>query len=133
MTQTLTLSVISSGDMPPWNQDRNDEWFALNRGDHEVYKKMLSAGRTFVWTDACGRSALHVAAMGGNLEIVKDLLSRGHNINAQDNSGDTPILTAVSYGHLNIVEFLEQSGADLDIQPPLLNNFHARMKAYEYK
>lgn len=60
-----------------------------------------------------GRSALHAAAIYGNLEVVRYLLSKRANINAKDASGTTPLMWAVFKRQKATAKYLAKRGADL--------------------
>lgn len=65
-----------------------------------------------------GKTALHLAARGGNglgyLECVKDLLERGADINIKDDFGNTALHDAVVGGNPEIVKALLDAGIDKD-------------------
>eukprot|EP01098_Paradermamoeba_levis_P002605 TRINITY_DN1301_c0_g1_i2.p1 TRINITY_DN1301_c0_g1~~TRINITY_DN1301_c0_g1_i2.p1 ORF type:complete len:233 (-),score=28.95 TRINITY_DN1301_c0_g1_i2:383-1081(-) len=83
---------------------------AARRGDLTTVKNMVSSGIDPSTKDANGTSALHVAAVGGQLEVVKFLVATGADLNP---GCCTPIHWACDGGHLEIVKFLASSGADL--------------------
>ena len=58
-------------------------------------------------------TALHEAALVGNLPIVQYLFSQGGKVNERDSEGRTPLHIAAYYGHMEIVRYLvEEAGAD---------------------
>ena len=65
--------------------------------------------------DAQGRSALHEAALAGNVEALAALLAAGADVQARDDEGRTPLLDAARGVHLPIVETLIAAGADIAV------------------
>ncbi|EAY05190.1 ankyrin repeat protein, putative [Trichomonas vaginalis G3] len=59
-------------------------------------------------------TALHFAALIGNIEIVKFLISRGLNINSTDISGASILNYAAFYSDKKTIEFLIENGADIN-------------------
>jgi hypothetical protein len=57
------------------------------------------------------RTALHAAALAGNVQTISFLVSKGANINALDRSGDSPLELAAEGGHKDAAEFLAAHGA----------------------
>jgi ankyrin repeat protein len=85
---------------------------AINRGDIDAVKKLLSRGAPVnVKDEHMGRTPLIIAAMNGNAEIVKILLERGADANATDMEGWTPMRYANAYGYEEIVEMLRIADA----------------------
>ena len=65
-----------------------------------------------------GVTALHTAALAGNVEAVKLVLDAGANIHAQDVRGMTPLMWAVSTDrpNLSVVRMLTARGSDLSLK-----------------
>ncbi|MFL6591401.1 MAG: ankyrin repeat domain-containing protein [Luteimonas sp.] len=63
--------------------------------------------------DAIGRSALHEAALAGNLDALDALLAAGADVQARDAHGRTPLLDAARGAHLQVLESLVAAGADV--------------------
>lgn len=59
-------------------------------------KALLDSGVDVNTPDRGGRTALHLAAILGQVELARYLLSRGADINARNNPGRTPLMLAVS-------------------------------------
>ena len=59
-------------------------------------KALLDSGLDVNATDRGGRTALHLAAILGQVELARYLLSRGADINARNIPGRTPLMLAVS-------------------------------------
>uniref|UniRef100_A0A1I7U4J2 ANK_REP_REGION domain-containing protein n=2 Tax=Caenorhabditis tropicalis TaxID=1561998 RepID=A0A1I7U4J2_9PELO len=62
-----------------------------------------------------GRSALHFAAMIGNIPLVKFLISMRTIIDEQDEDRRTPVMLAAREGHFEIVQYLVEHGASLTV------------------
>ena len=63
------------------------------------------------------RTALHFAALYGQLDIVAALAEKGANLNEIDAAGKTPLDYANRYGHEKVVKLLKSSGAEEEIDP----------------
>jgi len=63
------------------------------------------------------RTALHFAALYGQLDIVDALVKKGTNVNERDAAGKTPLDYANQYGHEKVAKLLKSSGAQGDIDP----------------
>ncbi|CAB3403307.1 unnamed protein product [Caenorhabditis bovis] len=70
-----------------------------SRKDSEVYR---------------GRTALHYAALHGNIKMVEFLVSQNANKDKQDEAGQTPLMLAAKEGHAHVVQFLVSQNASLD-------------------
>jgi ankyrin repeat protein len=63
--------------------------------------------------NSLGRTALHEAALHGQLANIRELLSKGASIDIQDTQGITPLgLTCLTNHHLPAFKFLLQAGAN---------------------
>ncbi|EFO96603.1 CRE-LIN-12 protein [Caenorhabditis remanei] len=62
-----------------------------------------------------GRTALHYAALIGNLPMVKFLVDENANKDKQDEEGRTPIMLAAKEGHRDTVAYLIQRGASVEV------------------
>jgi hypothetical protein len=60
-----------------------------------------------------GPTALHYAAMGGNMKVVEILLQLEVNVDQQDHMGMTPLHYAAMSGHEEVVEILLLCNADI--------------------
>eukprot|EP00009_Paramoeba_aestuarina_P011166 CAMPEP_0201536106 /NCGR_PEP_ID=MMETSP0161_2-20130828/60968_1 /ASSEMBLY_ACC=CAM_ASM_000251 /TAXON_ID=180227 /ORGANISM="Neoparamoeba aestuarina, Strain SoJaBio B1-5/56/2" /LENGTH=156 /DNA_ID=CAMNT_0047941617 /DNA_START=80 /DNA_END=547 /DNA_ORIENTATION=- len=58
------------------------------------------------WTDWCGDTPLHRAAVKGKLEVVVLLLSARANLNRRNNEGCTPLHEACLKGRTLVVDWL---------------------------
>jgi S1-C subfamily serine protease len=61
-------------------------------------KALLDAGLGVNTRDRRGRTALHMAAMLGQVELARYLVARGADINVADSQGRTPLMIAASLG-----------------------------------
>jgi hypothetical protein len=83
---------------------------AVVDGD-EVGVRALAASGGVDARDARGRTALLLAAEGGQLAIVQILLANGADPNAADLDGDTPLRAALRAARADLVAVLRQAGA----------------------
>ncbi|XP_065916091.1 ankyrin-3-like [Dysidea avara] len=85
----------------------------VTEGDVEEVKGVLSTVEMDInRMSPAGLTAIHQAAMDGNLECAQMLLLNGGDINVTDCEGCTPLHTAVICGHTEFVHFLLAAGAD---------------------
>jgi 26S proteasome non-ATPase regulatory subunit 10 len=63
-------------------------------------------------SEGADRSALHWAAMTGDLRAFNEALADGDDPNEADDGGWTPLITAASAGHSQIVNALLEAGAN---------------------
>eukprot|EP00913_Durusdinium_trenchii_P003938 g3647.t1 len=64
--------------------------------------------------DEKGQSALHRAALSGEMEEVDRIVASGADIEAADKEGHTTLRLAVDMGHLHVVERLLEAKAHLE-------------------
>ena len=74
--------------------------------------EILDMGANPNYVKEAGWSALHFAAMRGNVELVHILLDAGANINVQNDEGYTPLMAAAQNGETETVRVLLDAGAD---------------------
>lgn len=81
-------------------------------------------GSTSTGGEVAGRTALHTAAMLGNLEQVQALLNElPGQLNAVDGGGKTPLDLAILHGKLEVVDFLREEGALAPMEAARLARF----------
>ena len=86
--------------------------YAAYRADLGTVKGLVSHGVPIDATDhAEWRTALHGAAVKGDLPTLRYLISREANVNALDRSGDSPLELADSRGNIEAAKFLTEHGA----------------------
>ena len=76
--------------------------------DADRFKKLFEQDpeANLTKTDSNGDTALHLAAMKGNVPIIEYLLQKGANINAKDRFGATPLHLAAISGYTESVKVL---------------------------
>ncbi|XP_043202066.1 protein phosphatase 1 regulatory subunit 27-like [Amphibalanus amphitrite] len=62
--------------------------------------------------NSAGLTALHQAALDGNLPVVRILTRFGADLNCRDTDSWTPLHAACSMGHHHVARYLLESGAD---------------------
>jgi len=88
--------------------DANRDWLRFTTGvlgDTTVkddIKGLLASGVRPETQDRYGRTALHAAAMLGQVELARFLLSKGADINVRDREGRTPLMVSASVGGFDL-------------------------------
>jgi len=88
-------------------------------------KGMLKNGPSLArYTDESGWTALHYAAMKGEMEAVEALIANGADSNARTNQGTTPLHLAMGSGRDQVEQFLllhraDRSAKDADGNKPI--------------
>lgn len=81
----------------------------------EVITLLLRHGASLDATNSLGNTALHHAALYGELESVEVLLSCGADLHARNNLGQTPLIAnSARNGNVDIVRALLTGGADIN-------------------
>jgi Ankyrin repeats (many copies) len=85
--------------------------YAAYDRDFRLVTAMLSHGVSIRATDRSEwRTALHAAAIAGDLRTIQFLVSSGADVNALDRDGDSPAELAASRGHQECAAFLQEHG-----------------------
>jgi hypothetical protein len=85
--------------------------YAAYDRDFRLVTTMLSHGVSIRATDRSEwRTALHAAAIAGDLRTIQFLVSSGADVNALDRDGDNPAEVAASRGHQECAAFLQEHG-----------------------
>jgi hypothetical protein len=79
---------------------------AIDNGDEEVLKTLLSFGATLNHVAEDGSSALCVAARGGKVTAIEILLNYGADVNLVTKEGDTALSIATKKGDKDIAMIL---------------------------
>jgi ankyrin repeat protein len=77
-------------------------------------KLLLDAGANPNAQDKMGNTALHVAALNGNVEVVRVLLAHHAAVNTANKMGSTPIVNAAIRSDAGVVRMLIDAGADVN-------------------
>lgn len=97
---------------------------AARWGRIDVIEDLLANGIAVDAIDEYGRTALILAAMGGQLEVMQLLIERGSDVNFRtEESGMTPLLSLLATLHsewvyLSGTEILINAGADISMADP---------------
>ncbi|KAK0419206.1 hypothetical protein QR680_014014 [Steinernema hermaphroditum] len=67
-----------------------------------------------LFTDVLGRTAMHYAAINGNVSLIGELSLSGFSVNSRCQKDETPIFMAIRENHKAAVETLITLGATLD-------------------
>ena len=89
---------------------------AINRGNLEEVKELLSQGADIEYQDPFGSTPLMNAAWIGSAELVEYLLSEGANINHLNKDGESALSKVKSighndFGHDDVINLLVSKGA----------------------
>ncbi len=92
---------------------------AAARGDREAVRALLKKAADVNAAQGDGMTALHWAAMNGDLELAEMLIVAGANLRATTRLGAyTPLYLASQQGHAPIIQALITAGADLKTGTP---------------
>ncbi|KAF9008950.1 ankyrin repeat-containing domain protein [Cyathus striatus] len=106
------LMLLADYKPPPLNpytpqlssQDSTGAVLRMARMYYDRYSWILD------WSNAQGKTALHIAALKGNEELVRMFCDLGADIDLSDNLGNTPLHYASAWGHIPIVQLLIERG-----------------------
>ena len=92
---------------------------AAARGDREAVKALLKQAADVNAAQGDGMTALHWAAMNGDVELAQMLIVAGANIRATTRLGSyTPLYLASQQGHGNVVQAIIKAGGDVKAGTP---------------
>src|SRR5688572_22106054 len=108
----VTLSVgVSAAESPIAD--------AAARGDREAVKTLLKKAADVNAAQGDGMTALHWAAMNGDLDLAQMLIVAGANVRATTRLGSyTPLYLASQQGHGAVIQALIKGGADARAATP---------------
>jgi len=107
---SLTLLGASPGDIPSGRTPVAD---GAKVGDREAVRALLQEGADVNAAQGDGMTALHWAALSGDLDLAKMLLYAGANVKASTRLGAfTPLALASKSGHGSMVSTLLEAGAN---------------------
>ncbi len=84
--------------------------------DYDELRSLLGHGESPDKQGREGRTALILAAVGGQIDIVELLLAANARVNVGDDAGTTALGWAASQGHAGVVRLLIAAGARIDVQ-----------------
>jgi uncharacterized protein len=76
-----------------------------------LLKKGANVNAELTSTAAMGWTALHYAAVNGDVELVKYLIRKGANVNHKSAEGSSALYLAKQNGYKDVVNILEKAGA----------------------
>jgi ankyrin repeat protein len=85
-------------------------------GSVRVARALLSRGANVDARDACGETALILAARYGRGEVLRVLLNHGAAVDACNNCGHTPLHEAARTGNVDAVHLLLDAGAAVNVR-----------------
>lgn len=90
---------------------------AAAKNDAETVRRLVGGGDGNPnQTDDSGRTALHYAAINGNLQIIAILVKASAKLNVTDALGNTPLHLAADRGQTEAATLLLEVGAEVDPQ-----------------
>jgi ankyrin repeat protein len=92
---------------------------AAARGDREAVRSLIKQAADVNAAQGDGMTALHWAAMHGDLELAQMLIFAGANVRATTRLGTyTPLYLASQQGHGTVIQALVKAGADVKSGTP---------------
>lgn len=88
---------------------------ARTDGNSAIVGLLLSKGADPRPSDALGVTALHQAALAGDLESIRLLLGKGADVNVLDKRGDSSLMGAAESGSVEAVRLLLSKGARVNV------------------
>ena len=102
--------------MDDHDQDFGNEQmhYAVQDGDIEAVRRLISSGLPLNEFDEIGRTPLHYAVVAESVEMAVLLLDAGADVNAHDeaHAGNTPLAEVAGRCSFEIAEVLIVNGAD---------------------
>ena len=115
----LLLVSLLVGTLAEYDPDDYADYpliWSAGEGDGEAVEMLLMEGVGVMDRSKDGETALHVAAIRGDLRTLRALLQAGAEVDARTPRGQTlfmtPTMWAVYHGHVEFVETLLKAGAD---------------------
>ena len=87
---------------------------ASARGKLSKVSKLVEAGADVNHKSRNGQSALHLAALGGQVEVARYLLENSAEVNIKTGADLTPLMTAAQRGQRSVVDLLLRHGANIE-------------------
>jgi uncharacterized protein len=119
---TIALVIFGSAaraqlNINPFSAFYDNVARAAAQNDAETVRRLVGGGDGNPnQTDDQSRTALHYAAMNGNLQIIAILIKANAKLNVADNLGDTPLHLAAEQNQTEAAELLLDVGAEVDPQ-----------------
>mmetsp|Transcript_2078 Transcript_2078/g.4085 ORF Transcript_2078/g.4085 Transcript_2078/m.4085 type:complete len:340 (+) Transcript_2078:151-1170(+) len=107
---------------------------AVRSGDEARCSLLVKTRHAARKEDACGCTALHIAAQCGSSAMAKILIEHGAKVNAREAWEETPLHIAAREGSEEVCELLLEHGAEIDPvnaggRTPLVVAAHAQKEA----
>ncbi|MBU0677884.1 MAG: ankyrin repeat domain-containing protein [Verrucomicrobia bacterium] len=85
---------------------------AAETGDLRMLNLFAEYGADMHARTSDERTALHLAAMQGQVDAIRWLIGRGFSVSAIDDDGDMPLTSAADHGHEDAIGVILEAGAD---------------------
>jgi ankyrin repeat protein len=93
-----------------------DLMIAIDIGDVQKVKNLLSRGMEVETTDEMGNTLLMRASRIGSVKMVEFLLQAGANVNARNAFSDSALMLAALNGYVEVCRLLLDHGAEFDTE-----------------
>lgn len=92
--------------------------YAISNEQIDVVQRLLSGeGEQLLHVaDYAGNTAVHLAAVSGNMEIMRELLRRGASVHERNRADNSPLFLATLSGKEDCAELLKTAGAHLSVE-----------------
>jgi uncharacterized protein len=117
---TIVLVVFASAahaqlNISPFSAYYANVARAAAKNDAEAVRRLVGGGDGNPnQTDDSSRTAMHYAAINGNLQIMAILIKANAKLNPVDSLGDTPLHLAVEQNQSEAAKLLLDAGAEVD-------------------
>jgi uncharacterized protein len=116
MISFVVAGSASQADFNPFSNYYSNVARAAAKNDAEAVRQLVGGDGNPDQTDEQSRTALHYAAINGNLEIIAILIKANAKLNVEDPLGDTPLHLAVDHNQTEATQLLLDVGAQVDPQ-----------------
>lgn len=87
---------------------------AIKSNDLALISLYLESGVDVNYLNSDGLTAMHIAALSGNVELINKLHQSGGNVNFQNKTGTTPMHLAARFGKVDAIYLFHKLGARID-------------------
>jgi uncharacterized protein len=135
----LAAARPAAADLNPFSAYYENPARAAAQNDAEAVRKIVGGGDGNPnQVDDSSRTAMHYAAMNGNLQIIAILIKANAKLNPTDPLGDTPLHLAAARGQTEAAKLLLDAGAEVDPQdrngltPLMMAASHGNLELVRY-
>src|SRR5271165_4698467 len=120
LAATVAAAIVGSPasraqfQVNPFSQYYDNVARAAKQNDAELVRSLIGEGSNPNQTDETARTAMHYAAINGNLQIVAILIKGGAKLDPKERLGNTPLHFAADLNQAEAAELLLDAGAAVD-------------------